>query len=59
MVSEVEAMCREQMNISLNISGKNLLSLCGFQSIVMAQSMENMNPGLGCGSVVWMLAQHT
>lgn len=20
--------------------------------------MENMNPGLGCGSVVWMLAQH-
>lgn len=59
-VSEVEAMCREQMNISLNISGQNLLSLCGFQSIVMlvAQSMENMNPGLGCGSVVWMLAQH-
>lgn len=53
-------MCREQMNISLNISGQNLLSLCGFQSIVMlvAQSMENMNPGLGCGSVVWMLAQH-
>lgn len=34
-VSEVEAMCCEQMNISLNISGQNLLSLCSFRSIVM------------------------